>query len=472
MKASVIVLSWNGMDYLQGCLDAVLAQDYPDVELIVVDNGSADGSPDFVEEQYPELRLIRNARNLGFAAGNNVGLRAATGDVLVLLNQDTVVKPGWLEALVTTLEDPTIGIVGCKLLYPDGTIQHAGGQIVDARGTPQHVGHGEPDVGQYDAVADVDYVTGAALGVSREALARIGQLDEGFAPAYYEDVDWCYRARKAGLRVAYCPNAVAVHYESTSSQVGTYTHHAVFHYVRLRFLLKHHPLDWLREEFAPAEVAALRAMSRTDEAMAVREACLRLLFDLPEVARIRAQGEGTAAEWGSLLSLVTQLRAACVPGDSDLSLRRRVDRIEERAVGTRVLEAALHRQGAGLQAETADADPSVESQSASLESTGHVPQRDWELSEPDPMSRLPLVAPLRQVWNDVAIRPYVLPMLQQQAHINQRIAVTQVEILHVLRDLLARMTSSEQDIAQSIREINTLSDLLARLLDSVDLDER
>jgi GT2 family glycosyltransferase len=499
MKASVIVLSWNGMEYLADCLDAVLSQDYPDFEVIVVDNGSTDGSADFVERHYPQVRLIRNARNLGFAGGNNVGLRAATGDVLVLLNQDTVVRPRWLQALVTTLEDPTIGIAGCKLLYPDGTIQHAGGRIVDVRGSSRHIGRGETDAGQYDATQDVDFVTGAALAVSREALTRVGPLDEGFTPAYYEDTDWSYRAREAGLRVVYCPDAVVTHHESTSSQLGSYAHHAVFHYGRLRFLLKHHPLDWLWGEFLSAEVAGIRAMSRADELMAMRQACLRLLFDLPEVARFRAQGESTADEWESLLSLVTSLRAVCVRSETDVSLCRRVDRTEERAVGSRVLEAARQQQQAAVQAETVDKGRSPESRAPDLDPTRQVLHRDWQIREPTAVSKVPMVAAIRQVWNNAAIRPYVMPMLQQQTRYNRaaaelitvvlrakrelevkqneiavkqnEIAVTQVEILHLVRDLLTRATSNEHDIAQSIREINVLAGILARLQDSLNTDE-
>ena len=178
MKASVIILTWNGLDYIAACLDAVLAQDYADFEIIVVDNASTDGTADFVAEHYPQVQLIRNERNLGFAAGNNIGMRAATGDVLALLNQDTEVRPGWLEALVEMAVKPDVGIAGCKLLYPDGTIQHAGGRIVDARGSARHIGRGEEDAGQYDAVQDVDFVTGAALALTRATLTRIGPLDE------------------------------------------------------------------------------------------------------------------------------------------------------------------------------------------------------------------------------------------------------------------------------------------------------
>lgn len=130
---SAIVLSWNGKKYIADCLDALLAQDYAHLELLVVDNGSTDGTPELVAEQYPLVTLIRNGRNLGFAPGNNIGLRAATGDLLVLLNQDTRVQPGCLAALAATFADPSIGVAGCKLLYPDGTIQHAGGYLYGSR---------------------------------------------------------------------------------------------------------------------------------------------------------------------------------------------------------------------------------------------------------------------------------------------------------------------------------------------------
>jgi hypothetical protein len=216
--------------------------------------------------------------------------------------------------------------------------------------------------------------------------------------------------------------------------------------------------------------------------MGMRQALLRLLFDLPEVVRLRASGESTATEWESLLSLVTSLRAACVRDDTDVSLRTRVDRTERRAVGTRVLEAARQQQKAASRAKTVAPEHSLESRTPDPDPAPQVLHRDWELREPSAVSKVPVVAAIREVWNNIAIRPYVMPMLQQQTRYNRataelgikqnEIAVTQVEILHVMRDLIERVTSNEHDVTQSIREINVLADTLARLQASISTDER
>jgi GT2 family glycosyltransferase len=143
LTVSVIIPIWNGSEYLHACLDSLMAHDYPIFEIIAVDNASVDGSAELIARHYPQVRLIRNAVNLGFAGGCNAGLKAAQGDILVLLNQDVIVQPGWLRALVKALQKPKIGIVGCKMLYPDGrTIQHAGGWIEWPLGLAHHYGRG------------------------------------------------------------------------------------------------------------------------------------------------------------------------------------------------------------------------------------------------------------------------------------------------------------------------------------------
>jgi GT2 family glycosyltransferase len=251
--ASVIIPTWNGIPFLEGCLNAVFAQEGADLEVIVVDNASDDGSADFVAARFPKVRLIRNERNLGFAGACNAGLRAARGDVLVLLNQDTRVYPGWLGALVNALQGSEIGVAGCKILYPDNvTIQHAGGWIEWPLGLGHHYGQGEQDVGQWDVPQLVEYVTGAAMAFRRDVLERVGFLDQGFWPGYFEDADFCFRAREAGHKVLYVPDAVLIHVENTSlsdpraivrsCQKG-----------RLRFLLKHMSPHRLLTEFVPAE---------------------------------------------------------------------------------------------------------------------------------------------------------------------------------------------------------------------------
>lgn len=287
MKASVIVLSWNGRDYLAECLDAVLSQDYPDLEVIVVDNGSTDGSANFTAEHYPQVRLVCNERNLGFAAGSNCGLRAASGDVLVLLNQDTVVQPGWLAALVNAFKDETVGVAGCKILYPDGeTIQHAGGYFDWPLGLSFHYGCGEKDVGQYSALREVEYVTAAAMGIRRTALATVGLLDEGFFPGYFEDLDLCRRAHAAGYRVVYTPHAAVVHHESSSF---VRTRHGKPHLVfrsRFRFIFKHYGSSQIETEFVPHQLSRLPQMGRI-ELRALVLSCVDALLTWPEIARAR-----------------------------------------------------------------------------------------------------------------------------------------------------------------------------------------
>jgi GT2 family glycosyltransferase len=474
MLASVIVLSWNGMDYLQGCLDAVLAQDYPDLELIVVDNASSDGSPDFVEEQYPELRLIRNARNLGFAGGNNVGLRAATGDVLILLNQDTVVASGWLDALVSTLGNPAIGIVGCKALYPDGSIQHAGGFVYGRRAETDHTGRSEPDDGRFDQQRDVDFVTGAALAISRSTLTTVGLLDEGFHPAYYEDVDWCYTAREAGFRVVYAPKAQLVHCETPTANRGSHGHKYTLHRGRVRLVLKHWPAARLHQEFLPAERAWAASLGRTVEMMSARRAYLANMLDVATTAAFRARPEGVACDADpnqealELLRVLEELRATCVRRGPDVEASE-VD--GEPAPAATALAAAAHvlaRQTALI--------PRRTSAFAVLRDRQQIHERSFTSEVPVVG---PLIAGLRQLWHAFAVRCGVVP-LKQQSEFNARLGDL-VDLLMEMDDQLRvalqhtqqSNAELERDVAENIREINALARRLAVMsrASSADRDE-
>jgi GT2 family glycosyltransferase len=251
--ASVIVPVWNGIEFLERCLLALRTQDYSRREVVVVDNASSDGSADFVAEHFPEARLVRNDYNLGFAGGCNAGLRVADGEVLLLLNQDTEVSPDWLRHVVEALEAPEVGVVGCKIFYPDGErLQHAGAWFDWPLALAHHYGHGEDDSGAYDEPRMVEYVTGAAMGFRREVMERVGLLDEGFWPGYFEDADFCFRAREAGFEIWYRPEATLRHTESTSIK-DPVRRSRYYQRGRMRFLLKHiEPERWLRE-FVPAE---------------------------------------------------------------------------------------------------------------------------------------------------------------------------------------------------------------------------
>ncbi|HNT74058.1 MAG TPA: glycosyltransferase family 2 protein [Anaerolineae bacterium] len=491
MKASVIILTWNGMTYLEACLNAVLAQVYPDFEVIVVDNASTDGSAELVAEQYPQVRLMRNERNLGFAAGNNVGLRAATGNVLVLLNQDTEVRPGWLAALVEAVQNPTVGIVGCKLLYPDGTIQHAGAYLDEVRGASEHYGRHEPDTGQYDTPREVEFVTGAAVALTRATLSRVGELDEGFAPAYYEDVDWCYRVREAGLRVWYCPQAAAVHYESTSIQDINHAHRATAHYGRLRLLFKHHPLSWLRDTLVPAETVAAHDEVRTPDIMALRDAYMRLILSMPEIITFRRQlfdlgAANFQAEWQALVGVALRLRDACADEFLHRGLYEQIDDLEARAVGTHILAPGAQVDGARV---------NVVPPESPIPEVWDKAQRARQINEQPFRSEVPvfgkLIAGFRRMWNNVATRWYVMPMVRQQNEFNTTVvqilnslkaqlaehrvslgllngsrnemAVTQVYILHTLRRVVALSEEHRREAAQDIREIDILLQTLVEV---------
>ena len=168
-------------------------------------------------------------------------MRTCPADVAVVLNTDITVPPDWLTHLVAPMmADPAIGIAGCKLYYPGGrTIQHAGGYITAPQAWPGHYGLNDEDQGQHDALRDVDYVIGAALAVKRAALEQIGLFDEGYF-LYYEDVDLCQRARRAGYRVVYIPDAWLTHLESATTVKGSPAYLEQFSCGRWRFILKHY----------------------------------------------------------------------------------------------------------------------------------------------------------------------------------------------------------------------------------------
>jgi GT2 family glycosyltransferase len=305
-RASIIVVSWNGEAYIGDCLDAITAQAETDDEIVVVDNASVDGTVALVHKHYPRVRLIENERNLGFAGGCNAGLRVAKGERFFILNQDVVLHKGWLDTMYQALSDPLVGVVGCKLFYPDGrTVQHAGGIIHWPRATPDHWGHGEEDDGNWDKPKDVDYVTGAAWGFRRDTPEQIGELDAGFWPGYYEEVDYCFRAREVGLRVVYVPAAEAIHAESTSLGKGSEAYLRAFQQGRLRFVLKHLPTEKFLCDFVPAERAWLTGESTWRERLIMERVYRKAILMVPTI--YAAQGEYSQSTFDMLLKVTAAL---------------------------------------------------------------------------------------------------------------------------------------------------------------------
>jgi GT2 family glycosyltransferase len=216
-----VIANWNGKKQLQKCLTSFFAN-ITDLEckVVVVDNASIDGSTEMLQEKFPNVELIKNVENTGFSRANNKGIRHAITNGaknVLLLNNDVEITDGnWFHTLMGVLNsDSRIGIVGCKLLYPNGKIQHAGG-IINLSGGHNR-GENEVDTGRYDKIDFVDFVTGAVLLIRSDLICKIGLLDEGFSPLYYEDVDWCVRARLYGFKVAYSPKPTLVHYCGSSA---------------------------------------------------------------------------------------------------------------------------------------------------------------------------------------------------------------------------------------------------------------
>ena len=294
IPASIIIPAWNGAQWITNCLRSVEMQLHPDDEVVVVDNGSADGTPDLVAREFPHVRLIRLERNLGFAGGINRGLEAARGDVLILINQDVVLREGCLDALRRQLAEGGSGVIGCKLLYPDErTIQHAGGIVRYPRAEPDHYGYRLRDDGRWDAVKPVDYVTGAVFAFDRVVWRAAGSFDEEFFPAYYEEVDYCFRVRAAGFRVTYEPSAVAIHYESQSQGSGSAAYHRAMQRGRLRFALKHYQPEQLLADFFPAERDYMRGASPSFVREALAPAYFSTLLSAPGLFHSPAQPMGT-----------------------------------------------------------------------------------------------------------------------------------------------------------------------------------
>lgn len=217
-RASIVIPVYGAFGHTLACLRAIAAHPPATAfEVIVIDDASPDDSLAKLRA-IDGLHVHARATNGGFIAACNDGASLARGDVLVFLNNDTVPQPGWLDALLATFDaQPDAGLVGAKLLYPDGRLQEAGG-VVFADGSGWNYGRFEDPVDcRYTYLRDADYVSGAAIAIPRALFERLGGFDVRYVPAYYEDTDLAFKVRAAGLRVLYQPASVVVHDEGTTS---------------------------------------------------------------------------------------------------------------------------------------------------------------------------------------------------------------------------------------------------------------
>lgn len=296
--ASVVVLTCNGKEHLEECLESLKSQTYPKLEVILVINGSDDGSADFVRRCFGDfVRIIELPENIGYTGGNNVGLRAARGRYLALLNDDTRLHPEWLKNMVESLEKQAdYGMAACKILsYYQPEIIDNVGHIFYRDGTFRGRGRLEKDRGQYDREEEVLSPSGCAFLVRREALDEVGLLDDDFF-IYGEDADLSLRIRLAGWKVVYVPSAIVYH--KYSATTGAYSPFKAFLVERNRI--------WLTlKNFPPGALL-----------MAPIYAALRMIYQIYGVLA----GRGAAGEFArqysplSLLGILIKAHLSALTG--------------------------------------------------------------------------------------------------------------------------------------------------------------
>jgi GT2 family glycosyltransferase/glycosyltransferase involved in cell wall biosynthesis len=296
-KASIVIPVWNRVEFTQKCVEALagsIPEEFP-YEVVIIDNGSTDGTSDFLATLGGDVQVIRNAKNLGFAKACNQGARAARGEWIVFLNNDTEPKAGWLEEMIGLGQSlDRVGIVGAKLLYPDGTIQHAGVAFTGrAEGKfiihgdhfdkdvfidllPYHVFRKMPaDAPYVNMVRDFQVVTGACLAIRKDTFEEIGGFDETYVNGF-EDVDLCLKVLKKDRRVVYCPTAVVTHHESKSE--GRHDHDLsnarVFHERWRDFIVPDDERFYREAGFVPEQPQDRMTVWKYDETLALGEAAM------------------------------------------------------------------------------------------------------------------------------------------------------------------------------------------------------
>lgn len=220
-RAAIVVLNWNGLPYVERCLESTLDQTYPDVRVITVDNASTDGSRERIGERFPEVDLIALPENLHFARGTNAGMRRALKDPRVRyvlpLNNDTRVDPEWVAEMVRAAAGSGVGSVAAKIRFMDHPeVLNSAGIVVARDGSGRDRGWMRRDGGMWDEPAEVFGSSAGAALYRRELLETVGLFDEDFV-AYYEDLDLAWRARLAGWTGRYAPRAVVDHKYSAST---------------------------------------------------------------------------------------------------------------------------------------------------------------------------------------------------------------------------------------------------------------
>ncbi len=215
---SIIIINFNGKEFLKKCLDSIEGQKLDNYEIIVVDNNSTDDSIGFIEDNYSSVRLIKNKENLGFAEANNIGYKASKGDYILFINNDTEGGNNFVAELIKTLRsDEKIGVSFSKLLLMDDPKKYdTFGSYFTRTGFIYHVGYLQEDKGQYDNVKQVFSPKGVSFAVKREVIEKTGLFDSNFF-CYFEETDFFWRVWLSGHKIAFSPKSVVYHKGSGTS---------------------------------------------------------------------------------------------------------------------------------------------------------------------------------------------------------------------------------------------------------------
>ncbi len=266
MKLSIVIVNYNVKAFLQQALESILkSTQFIDTEIFVVDNHSVDGSIDMLQSQFPQVKLIQNQNNLGFAKANNQAIKQATGEYIWVLNPDTLVQEDTPEKLIQVMEaDESIGLLGCKILNDDGSLQLACRRSFPtpwvaftkllglAKMFPKSKWFGRYNLTHLnpDEAYEVEAISGSCMFIRRKALVEVGTLDETFF-MYGEDLDWCYRFGQSGWKVYYTPATSIIHYKGESSKVALWDTNTHFYRAMDIFSKKHFksssrfPIHWV-----------------------------------------------------------------------------------------------------------------------------------------------------------------------------------------------------------------------------------